>query len=355
MIKRREFLIGISALGVGGCSLFADPQRLRILSLSGSLPSKVIGQFEKEFSKATELKAAKNPQELWEELKKEQEAEQVPQVMGLGDAWLDEAIAKKLIQPFSTQALAQITQWQKLAPRWQQLVSRNGQVWGIPYRWGTTAIAYRTDKLKFEINSWADLWRPELKRKLTLPNDSREVIGLVLKKLGHSYQTADLSAIPNLEAELKQLHDQVLNYTSDSYLQILLNDDSFAAVGWSQDMRKVQLQNPDQVTVVIPTDGTALWSDLWVLPAKADKANLPFAYNWMNFCLQPAIAAQITSLTDAATTSSALEQVPNNVKSDSIRFPAEATLAKSEVLLPLSESTSKQYQQLWTKITTSGA
>lgn len=352
MIKRREFLAGISgigALGLGGCGLFADPQRLRILALSGSLPSKVIKQFEQELSKATELKTAKSPQELWEELQKNQELDKIPQVMTLGDAWLDIAIDKKLILPIPANALTQISQWQKLDPRWQKLVTRNGKVWGIPYRWGSTSIAYRADKLKFEITSWSDLWRPELKRKLTLPDSDREVIGLVLKKLGYSYQTADLKSIQNLEAELQQLNDRVLTYTSDSYLQTLLNDDSYAAVGWSQDMHKVQQQDP-QVKVVIPNDGTALWSDLWVLPAKADRSNLSAAYNWMNFSLQPSIAAQITALTSAATTSAALEQVPNNIKSDPVRFPPEAVLAKSEILLPLSDATSKQYQEIWKKV-----
>jgi len=352
MIKRREFLAGISgigALGLGGCGLFADPQRLRILALSGSLPSKVIKQFEQELSKAAELKTAKSPQELWQELQKNQELDKIPQVMTLGDAWLDIAIDKKLILPIPVPALTQISQWQKLDPRWQKLVTRNGKVWGIPYRWGSTSIAYRSDKLKFEITSWADLWRPELKRKLTLPDNDREVIGLVLKKLGYSYQTADLKSIQNLEAELQQLNDRVLTYTSDSYLQTLLNDDSYAAVGWSQDMHKVQQQDP-QVKVVIPNDGTALWSDLWVLPAKADQSNLSAAYNWMNFSLQPSIAAQITALTSAASTSSALEQVPNNIKSDPIRFPSETILAKSEILLPLSDATNKQYQEIWKKV-----
>lgn len=43
-----------------------------------------------------------------------------------------------------------------LYPRWQQLVTRNaegmvdprGKVWGVPYRWGCTVIAYNEQKLR---------------------------------------------------------------------------------------------------------------------------------------------------------------------------------------------------------------
>ncbi|CAN1212017.1 Spermidine/putrescine ABC transporter substrate-binding protein [Tumidithrix helvetica PCC 7403] len=355
-MRRREFLIsGSVMLGVGGCGLFADPNRLRILGLAGAIPSKVVGQFEGTFSKTTELKTAKTPQELWQELLAKPDADKKFDLTSIGDAWLDSAIAQSLIQPISPNLLAQIPQWTKLDTRWQQLVTRKtgekSQVWGIPYRWGTTAIAYRQDKIKFEITKWADLWRPELKQKVTLPDHPREVIGIALKKLGLSYQQEDLRAIKELNDELKQLQQQVFIYTSDTYLQPLLIDDTWVAVGWSQDMRKAPQQDPN-IKAIVPTEGTALWSDIWVLPKQANPANLPSACHWMDYSLTPAIAAQITALTDATTTSSALEQVPASIKADILKFPAPQTIAQSEVFLPLSETTAKQYKEIWTKLRT---
>ena len=233
---------------------------------------------------------------------------------------------------------------------WQQSVTRNNQVWGIPYRWGATAIAYRSDKLKFEITQWADLWRPELKLKLTLPDDAREVIGLVLKKMGLRDQPENLVERPDLLAkltqELKRLNSQVLTYSSDNYLQSLLADDTLAAVGWTSDMFKAQRTNPS-LKVVIPQDGTLLWSDIWVIP-KGEVAIA--AMEWINFCLMPEIEAQITSLTDAVSVSSELDQVPASVKSDSIKFFSQDILAKSELMSPLPPSTLMQYKDIWTKL-----
>ena len=153
-----------------------------------------------------------------------------------------------------------------------------------------------------------------------MPDDAREVIGLVLKKMGQSYQQENLverqDLFSTLTQELKSLNFQVLTYSSENYLQSLLADDTLAAVGWTSDMYKAKRQNPT-LKVVIPQDGTALWSDLWVMP-KGE--SLIASAEWMNFCLTPAIAAQITSLTDAVSPSSELDQVPASIKYDPIKF-----------------------------------
>lgn len=392
-MQRRQVIWGLGAvtlgLGSGGCSLFADPQRLRILGLSGSIPSKVVEQFERKFSKSVEFTAARTPPDLWkalQEISKSQDANNIPDLIGLSDGWLDMAIAQSLIRPFSEQELAQIPQWQSLNLKWKNSVTRDRQilkapadlaeivqtaqpfpqkwqnlltrepkkVWAIPYRWGTTVIAYRSDKIPFEITSWADLWRPELRQKLSLPDDAREAIGIALKKLGKSYQTADLNAVQSLESDLTALNTQTRFYSSDTYLQPLMIEDTWVAVGWSQDMRRALQQEP-QIKVVVPKEGTALWTDLWVLPKhklvqNARPENLNFARQWIDFCLQPEIAAQITALTDGTTPITDLGQIPASVKANPLKFPQTEAISNSEPLLPLSPETMAQYERLWRKI-----
>ncbi len=356
-MDRRKFLIfgGAAIATLGGCQWsnpFDRSDRLRIAGLLGALPSKVINQFESASKKKPEYKVENLPSKLWQELQNYPTLakDKAPNVFSIGDGWLDLAIAQSLIQPIAPNLLEKMPHWQKLSPHWKQSVIRNNQVWGVPYRWGATAIAYREDKIKFEIKQWSDLWRSEFKNKLTLPDDAREVIGLVLKKMGQSYQQENLAEnqalFTNLTQELKSLNSQVLIYSSDNYLQSLLADDALVAVGWTSDMYKAQKQNPT-LKVVIPQDGTSLWSDVWVIP-KGEIAN--GATEWMDFCLTPAIAAQITALTDAVSTSNELDRVPASVKADPIKFFSPDIFAKSELLTPLSPATISQYQDLWTKM-----
>jgi putative spermidine/putrescine transport system substrate-binding protein len=355
MDRRKFFVLGGAAIAsLWGCQLanpFDQRDRLKIMGLLGAVPSKVINQFESASGKKIEFKAENLPSKLWQELQNYPTIakDKAPHLASISDSWLDLAIANSLIQPITPNLIEKIPQWQKLAPMWQQSVTRNNQVWGIPYRWGATAIAYRRDKLKFDITQWSDLWRSELKLRLTLPDDAREVIGLVLKKMGKSYQQENLvdnQDITQLTQELKSLNSQVLTYTSDNYLQSLLSDDTLAAVGWTSDMYKAQKLNPN-LKVIIPKDGTAIWSDIWVIP----KGEIAIAATeWMNFCLTPAIAAQITSLTDAVSPLSELDQVPASVKADPIKFFSPDIFAKSELISPLSQLALLEYKDIWTKM-----
>ena len=127
------------------------------------------------------------------------------------------AIQEKLIQPIEVQKL---TNWGKLESRWRELpqrddrgnISSTGQIWGVPYRWGTTVIIYRRDRLAAANipipTDWQDLWNPQLKQRISVLDRSREVIGLTLKKLGYSYNHPDLSQVTNLKSELEKLHGE---------------------------------------------------------------------------------------------------------------------------------------------------
>ncbi len=369
-MDRRKFLIGsgVAIATLGGCqwaSPFDQRDRLKVLGLLGAIPPKIIDQFPPSFNRKVEFKAEQLPSKLWQELQsfrdvvkegKSDKIANIPAIVSLSDGWLDQAIAQSLIQPITPDLLAKMPQWQSLSPQWREFVSRdsgNGlQIWGLPYRWGATAIAYRSDKLKFEIKQWADLWRPELKRKITLPDDAREVIGIALKKIGQSYQLQNLNQAPNfatLSQELKSLNSQVLTYNSDTYLQSLLADDTLAAVGWTSDMLRAKRLNP-KLQIVIPQEGTALWADIWVIPQGITADEQAIAAAWMDFTISPAIAVQVSALTDAVSTSSNLDQVPASIKADPIKFFAPEIFAKSELILPLSASAVTAYQELWTKM-----
>ncbi len=94
-----------------------------------------------------------------------------------------------------------------------------------PYRWGSTVIVYNRNKfqeLGWMPKDWSDLWREEVRSRISLLNQPREVIGLVLKKLGKSYNTENLDQVPGLEKELRTLNQQVKFYSSNTYLEPLI-------------------------------------------------------------------------------------------------------------------------------------
>ncbi|WP_175586631.1 extracellular solute-binding protein [Nostoc sp. UIC 10630] len=390
-MDRRSFLLGTSTLALSqllfGCGGNRQTQ-LKVQLLKGSIPGQVVNQFHKGLQQQVQLKFAPVEQieDLFQQLQNWQKKPKATDEQGwsrfipfrqgqktadadlvtLGDYWLKAAIEQKLIQPLQELQGNQLKQWSALDEKWKKLVTRDdqgnldtqGKVWGAPYRWGTTVIVYNRDKLRefgWTPKDWSDLWRDGMQQRISLLNQPREVIGLVLKKLGKSYNTENLDQVPNLEKELQTLNQQVKFYSSNNYLEPLIMGDTWLAVGWSSDVLQVLGRYP-QLGAVIPQSGTAMWADLWVRPAGIDKGTL--SDQWIDFCWQPSTAKQISVLTKSnspISTNIAASDIQEPLRSllqsdvyDGLRL--REVLDKSEFLLPLPPSAIKQYESLFAKM-----
>lgn len=379
-MDRRSFLIGTGTLALSqilaGCGN-QNQATLNVKFLKGSIPNQVVKAFRNankqtgnlNFATVAQLEDLFKNLQSWQQNNKNREPERSPflgislqqsnnppNLVTLGDYWLAAAIEQKLIQPLDPNALQL---WSKLPQRWQELVRRNdqgqpdqqGKVWAAPYRWGYTMIIYNRDKLKslgWQPKDWRDLWREELRDRISLPNHPREVIGLALKQLGKSYNTENLSQVPDLKQQLNRLHQQVKFYSSDTYLQPLILEDTWLAIGWSNDLIPI-IQRYRQFEGVIPTSGTSLWVDLWVLPT--GNTNQPLNQNWIDFCWQPQVAQQISFLSKA-NSPIPVELNPANLQTElqHLLIPNEQIIQRSDFLLPLSPETSQQYQSLWQEV-----
>ncbi|MEX0272302.1 extracellular solute-binding protein [Leptolyngbyaceae cyanobacterium UHCC 1019] len=388
-ISRRSLLLGaaFSSLSVilEGCA-GQSSSSLQIRALQGSIPPQMLNEFRRQAAGVKlDYAADRQLEELFALLqtwKRSQSSNNSQKSSGfalpswvpfigqsdtanpvdlvtLGDHWLSGAIAQGLLAPLDA-ATVQGGSALLNTPQWKALVTRNaegkldanGKVWAMPYRVGTTVIAYRQDIFKQQglqpPTDWADLWRPELKGRISLLDQPREVIGLTLKKLGKSYNTADLAAVPTLAAELRSLNQQAKLYSSTHYLQPLLLEDTWVAVGWSEDVLQSGQRSPN-VVAVVPTSGTALWADLWVRPA-ANPTIPPAVAEWLTFCLQPAIAQQISLLTWGASPllfGKSLADLPTELHRAPALFPDPKIVETSEFLQPLSKTAIEQYEKAW--------
>ena len=389
-MHRRSFLITLSSLALGSGLTSCqgqDRQVLRLLALKNSLPPQLSGEFSKSIqptNSRVELALESQFKEILTQLQEwyktgtaeakgfkiplvppTKSAAYIPNLVSIGDAWLSTAIQEKLIQPIEVKDL---TNWRKLESRWQELARRDehgnssstGQIWGVPYRWGTTVIIYRRDKLA-EANipipkDWVDLWNPKLKQRISLLDRSREIIGLTLKKLGYSYNHRDLSQVIDLKSSLAKLHQQVKFYSADNYLQPLIMGDTWMAVGWSLDAIEL-IQNNPNIGAVVPLSGTSISADLWVQPTSRNKQvavePAKLTRQWLDYCLEPKVSSQIslfTSGTAPLLTSLNPSQILPDIRQNPLILPPTNILAKSEFIYPLPTKSQVQYEQEWREI-----
>ncbi|KAJ8774231.1 hypothetical protein K2173_009662 [Erythroxylum novogranatense] len=303
-------------------------------------------------------------------------------VLTLGDSWLSFAIKNSLIEPIRG---IEDQDWYKgLSYKWKAYLRRNyegeidpkGEVWAAPYRWGSMVIAYKKSKFQKNklapIEDWADLWWPELTGKISMVDSPREVVGAVLKYMGASYNTNNISlqvagGRNAVQENLASFSKQVRLFDSSYYLKAFAVGDVWVAVGWSSDVLPVA-KRMSNVAVIVPKSGTSIWADLWAIPAASRlEPNLlggrvrgasPLIHQWFEFCLQTARALPFKQEVIPGATPSALEGPSPEISKDISQgkpkldtnliagVPPPEILSKCEFLEPLPDDALSDYEWL---------
>lgn len=273
------------AAGMGvlvGCTAPIPTSTLRIEVLKNSLPSLWWRRFRRRYP--LELHMRPQLPDLYAQLAQPDP----PNLLTLGLAWLDPARKAQRLAPLDPNLL---TRWGELPPQWQGVSQSEGQLWWVPYRWGTTVLAYRRDQLDWQPQTWDDLERPALYQRVSAIAQFRELLAISFIRLGLSINTPVPWPIADLKAQIQSLHRQIRLYSDQHYIQPLVLGDVSMAVGWSSDLLPVAQRYP-QIQVVVPPGGGAIWADGWVLPAGQSPTEP--VKDWLNFSWEP---AQLESLT----------------------------------------------------------
>lgn len=376
-MNRRSLLIGLTALAMAQVACQQDNnQTLRIAVLKDVLPPQVLADFKRTLADTARLrlKTANSSAALFTQLQAWHQAalngesnppSRVPDWVCVSDYWLWAAIRQQLISPIS--AVNELSGWSDLPEVWRSLSQRNsegflddqGPLWATPYRWGHLMMVYsrrRFDRLGWQPTQWEDLWRPELQRQISLPNHPRIVLGVVLKTLGYSANDRDPASHTDVEESLAALGNQVKVYTSDDYLQSLIMEDIWLAVGWSTEIQPV-LKRYRQLAAVSPSPGTLLTADVWVRPNSqvrvASTSLTKVDQKWLSYWWQPNVLTPLTlfsqGLSPLLVDPSAAAQA-SDFSEESVFIPTPEQLANSEFIVPLPEEAIADYNQLWLQL-----
>jgi hypothetical protein len=201
-------------------------------------------------------------------------------------------------------------------------------------------------------------------------DSSREFVGIALKTLGLSLNTtaAGLSAAGVAEGTLRRRVDelrlQAKLFSSKEHVRALGAGDVWAVVGWSGDLVSAA-ERSGSVEAVAPASGSALWADLWAVPARAKGGHMqqgpsPILPSWLEFGLMPARKGSLAGLrTGASPLLLPAEFVPAwragpallgreqlRLGSGGSFLPPPEVLRRSEFLEPLDDDTLELYGRL---------
>ena len=115
--------------------------------------------------------------------------------------------------------------------------------------------------------------------------------------------------------------------------------DLCVAVGFGGDLniarrRMQEATGEDRVRVMMPKEGVGIWVDSWTIPV--DAANVLNAHRYINWQLEPKVAAQNANfVTYAPSSMPARELMEPQYSQDNTIFPTDEDLNHSFILTPL--------------------
>lgn len=247
--------------------------------------------------------------------------------------------ATGLIQPIDRTYL---TNWGNLSPIFQNPPTDPGSEHSVPWQWGTSGIAYRTDKVPVPVDSWEVFLEPAHHAKMTMLDDGREVIGAFLRYRGHSLNSTDPAELAAAKADAIEAKKHLKAYISAPVKAQLISGDVLIAQLWNGDTAQARLEQPN-LGYVIPKEGCAIFNDSMCVPRSAP--NKRAAHEWMNYILRPEVGAALSEATGYGTPNTASARIMRNP----VPYPTEEELKRLEYQVDLGRDTAV-WDRIWTEI-----
>ena len=181
------------------------------------------------------------------------------------------------------------------------LVKTNGQVYGVPFMWGPNPLLYDTTVFVQPPDSWAILWDPKYKGKISVWDDlstvylAAQILGFDKPDPSQLYNLTDdqLAAVRKKLIELKP-NIRKIWATGGELTNLFQNHEVILAMGWplnTNDLRKLNFP----IGETIPKENTTGWIDHLMITSASSHKELAHAF--LEYMIEPNTQKLITDRT----------------------------------------------------------
>ena len=239
-----------------------------------------------------------------------------------------------------------------LGESFRQVPYDPGNVYCVPYQWGTTGLGYNSAEIDTP-QSWADLFEPDPANawygRTTMLDDPRESFAAALTYLGYDINTTDEAQLAEARDALIRAKAGLSGYDSDQYEDLLAAGETLLAHGWNGDILMGQEENED-LAYTVPEEGGVIWIDNMCIPSTTPADRALAAYLFIDYILRPEIGKMVSEFTYYATPNEAAEALLDpEFLSDPTVYPPEEVLSRLQYIEPLGEFESI-YQRMWDEV-----
>jgi putrescine transport system substrate-binding protein len=236
----------------------------------------------------------------------------------------------------------------------------------VPYMWVTSGPGYNVAKIKERlpdapVDSLGMIYDPKVVSKfqdcgVSMLDEASEVVGSVLIYLGKDPRSSSPEDLQAAENALMAIRPYLRYIHSSRYIDDLANGETCLALGWSGDIKQARDRAREagkgiEIDYHIPKEGTIMNFDMLAVPA--DAPHRQNAFEFINFLLEPEVAAKNTDLVKYANVNTASTSLLNEaVRNDPNIYPPADILAKLVPEPPRTSQYNRLLTRMWTRFKT---
>jgi putrescine transport system substrate-binding protein len=241
-----------------------------------------------------------------------------------------------------------------------------GNLYGIPYMWGSTGWAYNVDMIlermpDAPLESGAMLFDPEVVSRfadcgVSLLNEPVDVIPMAMLYLGLDPNSMEVEDIAQAEAVLKSVRPYIKYFSSAKLINDLPNEEVCLAMGWSGDYaqaagRAQEVGREINLAYEMQTEGSMIFFDTIFIPA--DAPHPENAHKFLNYLMRPEVAAENSHYTRYANSNRAsIPYLRPEVANDPAAYPPPEDLAKLHPGFVFGPKLERRRTRAWSRIKT---
>lgn len=253
------------------------------------------------------------------------------------DYIIEQAVNEGLVKELDK---SKVPNFGNINPLYQGQFYDKNDTYTAPYGAGIPLIVYDPEQVDIEIDGYEDLWDASLAGSIALTANYRVINGITLLSMGKSMNEEDPAVIAEAGKKLLELAPNVRMIQDDNTQNALLNGEASVGFLYTSQVTSVLAENPD-LKVVYPKEGLGFGIMAGFIPADAPNADA--AYAFMNYLLEPEVAAACTNFIGYYSTNKAADSLVNKdlVVPDSV--------SNGEIIQNVSAEADEAYSRNWTE------
>ncbi|MDX2141115.1 MAG: spermidine/putrescine ABC transporter substrate-binding protein [Chloroflexota bacterium] len=261
-------------------------------------------------------------------------------------------IEEELLEPLNKDLIPNIANVSEdmLSPWYDE-----GNVYTMPYQWGTVGLAYNRTATGRDITSWEEFFNYE--GNVAWLEDLRGMLGIGLLMSGYDVNSENPDEIDAARQYLLEHSGNVAAIVAGNSKQLLSQGEVDIAVDYNGNVFGLMAEcaaDPNCTTeyaYAIPVEGTSRWTDNLAIPVGAQNPTL--ANVFIDYILHPQVSADISNYVTYGTPNQAALDLglinPESLENPNL-YPPPEVRANLFQIRPVSPETEVLYNNAWDEL-----